>query len=443
MFKVVIWLVLSLISCCGWIVYGLQQQHEEQSVAFRILFRDISVKLAQNDVILSLLSATSTPSVVQQKFPQILRWEQRTQPILTDVLLPLEKLLPLENGTYWLNSQHIALLIDLRALLVDLPQISYFKHISINWQDRSLIELGTAGTNVYWTWDKALSSTSQPFELLVGNNPDWATLPWLMLLITSLFWAGVVYFFSKYRAHEHQRNIADLRAHFSELMRLNTTGEIAAGIVHELNQPLTAILSYNQTALRLLRQQQGQNVQPLLEAAVVQIKRISALLLGFRQKLNSETLDLQPVNLNQIWSGVIMLLEKELSCGKIKIINQMPETLPDIMAAPLCIEQIFHNVLTNAIQAQQHNATGWVVIDAYQPGRGVTLTITDGGSGLSEQALQEVFMPFFTTRPDGIGLGMALTETLIQRLGGNIKAENIAGQGARFTLWFPFDPKEE
>jgi C4-dicarboxylate-specific signal transduction histidine kinase len=140
-----------------------------------------------------------------------------------------------------------------------------------------------------------------------------------------------------------------------------------------------------------------------------------------------------------------MLLEDEINKGKVRIVNRMPDALPTLRADPLWVEQIFHNIVTNAIQAQQPNQPepGWVAIDAEYSDQGIQLMITDGGPGLSEPALQQVFIPFFTTRQEGLGLGMALTETLVQRLNGTITVENMAGQGARFTLWFPFNTQEE
>ena len=77
MVRAIIWLLLSLISCGGLVNYALQQQYEKQSEQFRILYRDVSVKLAQNDVILSLLSAHGAFELVQQRFPQVIRWEPR------------------------------------------------------------------------------------------------------------------------------------------------------------------------------------------------------------------------------------------------------------------------------------------------------------------------------------------------------------------------------
>ncbi|KFC82424.1 sensor histidine kinase [Buttiauxella agrestis] len=434
--KALIWLILTVLSGGGVVVYALHQQYEEQSAEFRILYRDITVKLSQNDVILALLSNSSDPAVVQQKFPYILRWQ--TQPHEP----PRPDINPARAGTYWINSPQGSLLIDLPTLLADFVRTQKFRHFSLSWKDTPLITQGAEGKGDWWRWEKDIASPSQPLNLLVTNNPDWRSLPWLVLLLVGVFWAVVIYFYNQYQMTKRQRNIANLRAHFSELARLNAMGEIAAGMVHELNQPLTAILSYSQTAQRLIKQQQAEKAQPLLDASVMQTKRISALLLAFREKLHSDEQALQPVNLRQVWERVTMLLGNEIERGKVSVINQVPESLPSLIASPLGIEQIFHNLLNNAIQAQQKTEKAWVTIHASQTADSIILTVTDGGQGLSEQALEQVFMPFFTTRKDGLGLGMALTETLVQRLNGSIQAQNSATGGACFTLVFPLTQQE-
>ena len=431
MLKALIWLILTALSGGGVVIYALHQQYEEQSTEFRILYRDITVKLAQNDVILALLSNSSDPAVVQQKFPYILRWQTKPhEPPRPDIN-------PARAGTYWINSPQGSLLIDLPTLLADFVRTQKFRHFSLSWQGTPLLTQGQPGDKEWWRWEKNIPSPSQPLNLAVTNNPDWRTLPWFLIILLGLFWAVAIYFYNQYQVTKRQRNIADLRAHFSELARLNTMGEIAAGMVHELNQPLTAILSYSQTAQRLIKQQQAQKAEPLLDAAVVQTKRISSLLLAFREKLHSDEQPLQPVGLRQVWARVVMLLGNEIDRGKISIINKIPESLPSLMASPLVIEQIFHNLLNNAIQAQQQTDKAWVAISASQTASHIILTVTDGGPGLSEQALQQVFMPFFTTKKEGLGLGMALTETLVQRYNGSIQAENSSTGGACFTLIFP------
>jgi signal transduction histidine kinase len=436
MLKALIWLILTALSGGGVAVYALHQQFEEQSAEFRILYRDITVKLSQNDVILALLSNSSDPAVVQQKFPYILRWQT------TPHNPPRPDINPARAGTYWINSPQGSLLIDLPALLADFVRAQKFRHFSLSWQGRPLLTQGEAGDKDWWRWEKNISSPSQPLNLAVTNNPEWRTLPWFLIVLLGIFWAVAIYFYNQYQATKRQRNIADLRAHFSELARLNAMGEIAAGMVHELNQPLTAILSYSQTAQRLIKQQQADKAVPLLDASVMQTKRISALLLAFREKLHSDEQTLQPVNLRQVWERVMMLLGNEIMRGKISVINQIPESLPSLIASPLGVEQIFHNLLNNAIQAQQQTGKGWVSVDASQNASSIILTVKDGGPGLTEQALEQVFMPFFTTRKDGLGLGMALTETLVQRLNGTIVAENSPNGGACFTLVFPLTQQE-
>ncbi|HGM5493206.1 TPA: sensor histidine kinase [Serratia fonticola] len=439
MLKVGLWLVLSLLSGGGVIIYALQQQYEEQSVTYRILYREVTVKLSQLETVLSLLSVTRDPSIAQQKFPQIVAWKPVSKTDTNPTLIPTGA------GTYWLENPHFSLLIDLATLLADIPQSHDFRHISLSWRNTPLFEQGDGAKATYWRWDKGVNSALQPFELSAGNDPDLARLPWLMWLLLSVFWAAVIYFIGQYRRQKHQHHIAVLREHFSQLTRLNAMGEITAGMVHELNQPLTAILSYNQAALRLINQQQPDQAAPLLDAAVIQIKRIGTLLLQFRHKLSHDHVVYQQVDLHKVWLRVTMLLEDEISRGKVKVINRLPATLPTLRADPLQVEQIFHNIVTNAIQAQQHHNPGkaWVAIDAEYSDQAIRLTITDGGPGLSEQALQQIFIPFFTTRQEGLGLGMALTETLVQRLNGTIAVANIASQGACFTLNFPLNTQEE
>ena len=349
------------------------------------------------------------------------------------------------GGRYWINVGNRSLLIDLHEIFDNLPGVIPFRYIAVKWQEHPVFTLGEAGGKQYWQWHKTIVSASQPFIFSAGANPTWGALPWTIILSPGLFWSMSLYLFNQYLVNRRRRDIADLRAHYAEVIRLNTLGELTAGIVHELNQPLTAILSYNQTALRLLQQQKAKPVAPLLEAAVVQIKRTDALLQQFRQKLSSEQADYQPVALASLWHQVVTLLDNEIRSHRVNVSSHLPADLPPLNAPPLWIEQILHNIANNALQAQRHNAAGtaWIRLEASIRNGGITLKLSDGGPGLSEQALQRVFMPFFTTRPNGIGLGMALTDTLVQRLNGTIEVANIAGQGACFTLWLPLPHQEK
>lgn len=439
MVRILSWLLLSLLSCGGLAAWFLQQQYEEKSANFRILYREITVKLSQHDAIIPLLPESQNVSEVQKILPQIVTWRRHSY---------LEPRLPIveeTGGRYWLNRPNLSLLIDLNTLLKNIPEKTSFKHLTLSWNATLLCEIGEAGATDYWRWDKTVPSPSQPFTLSVSDSPQWGLLPWGVIIAPALFWALVIWLVGQYQINRRRRDIADLRARYSELTRLNTMGELAAGIVHELNQPLTAIMSYSQAAVRLLKQENGAQVPPLLDASVVQIRRIDALLSQFRQKLASERADYQHVDIGALWLRVTKLLDNEIRSQKIRVGSRIAAGLPALYAPPLWVEQILHNIVSNAIQAQAASqpGTGWIELEAREEAGGIALIVTDGGPGLTDEALQQVLIPFFTTRERGVGLGMALTDTLVQRLNGSIEASNLAGQGACFRLWFPLGSQDD
>ncbi|WP_227319054.1 sensor histidine kinase [Cedecea davisae] len=436
MLRLFSWLLLTLLSCAGLSAWFLQQQYEEKSADFRILYREVTVKLSQHDAIIPLLPASQDASEVQKILPQIVMWRRHNN------LEPRLPIVPEGDGRYWLNRPNLSLLIDLKTLLDTLGEKKTFRYLDISWNATLLYQQGDSGASYYWRWDKTVASPTQPLLLSVGDNPEWAKLPWWLIISPALFWALALYLLAQYQVNKRRRDIADLRARYAELTRLNTMGELAAGMVHELNQPLTAVMSYNQAAARLIKQNNPAQIPDLLDASVLQIKRIDALLSQFRQKLTSERAEYQPVDLQRLWLRVCKLLDNELRTGKIRATGHFANSLPPLFAPPLWIEQILHNIVSNAIQAQT-GGSGWVHLKIEAENNGIVLTLSDGGPGLSPEALEHVFIPFFTTRAGGIGLGMALTDTLVQRLNGTIEASNIPGQGACFRLWFPLNGEEK
>lgn len=435
MLRIISWLLLTLLSCAGLGAWFLQQQYEEKSADFRILYREITVKLSQHDAIIPLLPTSQDAGEVQKILSQIVLWRRHNN------LEPRLAIVPESNGRYWLNRPNLSLLIDLTTLLDTLGEKKNFRHLAISWNNTILCEQGGDAAG-YWRWAKTVASPTQPFLVSASDSPEWAKLPWWLIVSPALFWALAIYLLTLYQANKRRRDIADLRARYAELTRLNTMGELAAGMVHELNQPLTAVMSYNQAAVRLIRQENPAQVPDLLDAAVLQIKRIDALLSQFRQKLTSERAEYQQVELQRLWQRVCKLLDNELRSGKIRATSQFADGLPPLFAPPLWVEQILHNIASNAIQAQT-GGTGWIHLDARIENQGIALTLTDGGPGLSSEALEQVFIPFFTTRAQGIGLGMALADTLVQRLNGTIEASNTPGSGACFRLWFPLRDEEK
>lgn len=158
------------------------------------------------------------------------------------------------------------------------------------------------------------------------------------------------------------------------------------------------------------------------------------MLTRFREHVVQEKVTLRETDLVQCWQQVENLLEHERKSRRIAVIHAFAADATIVMADRLWLEQILHNLLSNAIQAQQERTHGWVRIDSQKNEKGILVTLTDGGPGFSPDALQNAFMPFFSGRPGGIGLGMTLTETLITRMNGSIALGNAPQGGAQIRL---------
>ncbi|AOF16682.1 TPA: GHKL domain-containing protein [Yersinia enterocolitica] len=433
-FKITVWFILTLMSTLwlGW--YGLNTQQTEREADFRTIHRELSQQLAQQQAILFLALEPSQLVQLQRHFPQLVAINQTP----ADQSKPGQLTLHLQDGDYRLANSYSGsgLQVNAQKLLQVVGLPPHFDSLVLRYQQHQLAILGHSAPESFWQWQKPVGEGAQSFTLIGHATPVWRDLPWFTALLLSLIIAAALYSWHRWQLLAQHRLHAEQRAKFADQARLNAMGEIATGIAHELNQPLTATLTYNQTALRLLPPQDEQ-VAPLLVASVEQIKRIAALLDRLRTLLSRGQINLQPVVVADIWRRVNVLLSQEITAANVKIINIIPANLPTLQSDSLWLEQVFHNLLSNAIQAIQHTPTPTVTFIVNSTEKQLVIKIEDNGAGLNQQQLDNLFTPFYTTRESGLGLGLTLCETLVQRMGGDIKAGNNEHRGACFTLTFP------
>ncbi|EMQ2081696.1 TPA: ATP-binding protein [Yersinia enterocolitica] len=433
-FKITVWFILTLMSTLwlGW--YGLNTQQTEREADFRTIHRELSQQLAQQQAILFLALEPSQLVQLQRHFPQLVAINQTP----ADQSKPSQLTLHLQDGDYRLANSYSGsgLQVNAQKLLQVVGLPPHFDSLVLRYQQHQLAILGHSAPESFWQWQKPVGEGAQSFTLIGHATPVWRDLPWFTALLLSLIIAAALYSWHRWQLLAQHRLHAEQRAKFADQARLNAMGEIATGIAHELNQPLTATLTYNQTALRLLPPQDEQ-VAPLLVASVEQIKRIAALLDRLRTLLSRGQINLQPVVVADIWRRVNVLLSQEITAANVKIINIIPANLPTLQSDSLWLEQVFHNLLSNAIQAIQHTPTPTVTFTVNSTEKQLVIKIEDNGAGLNQQQLDNLFTPFYTTRESGLGLGLTLCETLVQRMGGDIKAGNNEHRGACFTLTFP------
>lgn len=300
-----------------------------------------------------------------------------------------------------------------------------------------------------WHYDfhKILASQSQPFDVALERDVGWAELPWGAMLAWAAASAALL---AALRALLRQR-VAARRAEellrLGQVARLNQLGELAAGMAHELNQPLTALLANTQAAQRLLGDDEAPDVDTARRAmaqAVEQARRASAVVGRLRRVVERPGLEgqAQPVDLHAAVNDALHLLEPELRQRGIGVQVQADAAMPaacTVRAEPVAVQQIIHNLVMNALQAMEQTPPGQraLRLALSADGRQARLSVRDTGPGVPPEARARLFTPFFTTRAGGLGLGLTLSEGLAQAMGGSLVLAPAEGQGAEFHLYLP------
>ncbi len=222
-------------------------------------------------------------------------------------------------------------------------------------------------------------------------------------------------------------------------------GELAAGIAHELTQPLMAVHMYSETAASLRKRSDGaaeleQKVDEALEKVAEQSLRAGEIVQRMRAFIGKRQPQLTECRVNDLVCDVLGLLHSPLTTGDIEVQLKLADSLPDVRADSIQIQQVLVNLIQNAIDAMsaddqrprnlhlgtRHDEDGYVVV-----------SVADSGPGLSEDAFQQVFDPFHSTKPAGMGLGLPICKTLVEAHGGTIVARANGDAGAVFEFRLP------
>ena len=303
-------------------------------------------------------------------------------------------------------------------------------------------------------WEKQLSSASQPLRLRIERQLTYRDLLSLKDLILAALLLGVVaalvFVFarqvSEIRRAETRARLGEHEARIAQASRINALGEMASGIAHELNQPLTALLSQSQAGMRIL-DQDGTNepaIRQVLETNVRQAKRAGQILSRLRNWIKPAHNSVTTANLNIIARDIADLLADEHNRRGITLSLALIDEVPLVNGDPVQIEQIVFNFVRNAADGID-DAEGTrrdITLQTQRKGEMWEIIVLDSGAGIPANVLPHLFEPFHTTKPDGMGLGLALCENITRRLGGRIDVTNAPGGGVRAAVAFPVAGKE-
>lgn len=228
-----------------------------------------------------------------------------------------------------------------------------------------------------------------------------------------------------------------------ESARLASIGELAAGVAHEINNPLTGVLGYSEMVLsRDIPEEISGEIQTIYQEALRAAKIVQNLLF-FARRQDTEK---QYLDLNSVLVRALEMKSYDFKVGNIKVVSQLSPKIPKTMLDEHQLVQVFLNILTNAEQAI-HQATGNGQISVYTVNSddAIEITIKDDGPEIPPEVLNRIFEPFFTTKEvgQGTGLGLSISYGIIKQHGGDIWAECVAGEGTTFHICLPVAAPEE
>lgn len=218
--------------------------------------------------------------------------------------------------------------------------------------------------------------------------------------------------------------------------KLAAVGRLAAGIAHELNNPLGNIVGY--AKLLLKTGNLGDYEREKLSVIIEQAEKGSEIIRGLLEFSRERPLELKNISLNNSIERVLSTMAYMIEPAGIKVYKHL-DKIPPVEADESQIEQVLHNIILNAIQAIDGRENGIIDIRTSAPDSTVRISISDNGPGIPKEHLSLIFDPFFTTKPPGkgTGLGLSISLEIIKKHGGSIWAESEPGKGATFHIILP------
>jgi two-component system sensor kinase FixL len=239
-----------------------------------------------------------------------------------------------------------------------------------------------------------------------------------------------------------ERAAVQAQDRLTHVARLSTMGEMAAGLAHEINQPLAAITTYAQACQRLLAGSEEPDSEELREALAQisrQALRAGEVIRRLRAFVANRAVQREPIGCNRLIEDLVALARPDLRAHDVQLNLEVEPDLPELMADAVQLQQVLINLFRNAIDAtlQSDTAVREITLRAIATSGGVEISVHDHGPGVEPGALDNLFNPFFTTKAHGTGLGLAISRTIVQSHGGKLAHRAEPGGGACFYFTLP------
>ena len=245
---------------------------------------------------------------------------------------------------------------------------------------------------------------------------------------------------SLYRSLLKQKDleIEDLHEQILHLTRVGELSEIVSALAHEINQPLTAILSYGQAAQRMLGQREPQ-IQEILEHIMNDDRRAADVIRHLRSLLKKDKPVYEPLDINVLIKESIEFMADNIARRKAVLNIKLDMQLPTISGDRIQLQQVLLNLINNSLDAMEgyDGSHELLVRTSHKDAGMIIVEVKDSGCGISAQSETKLFTHFFTTKTKGLGMGLAISRSIVEAHGGRLDAKNNPDRGSIFYFTIP------
>lgn len=295
-----------------------------------------------------------------------------------------------------------------------------------------------------------ISDDQLPFSSIVRfREPSfWDEYKWRIVSLVSLvivqsaLIVGLV--INRVRRKRAEGALQQTQSELAHVGRVMITGELAATIAHEVNQPLTAVVANANAARRMLGDGKADlgEAREAIEDIITDAHRASDVVSRIRAMLTKGAHSTEPLAINKVIEEGVAIVRNDLVGKNVSLRMELADGLPKVEADPVEIQQVILNLMMNAVQAMskvKDRDRNLVVQTARDESGGVLIEVRDSGVGIESERLEHIFDAFYTTRPEGMGMGLSICRTIVEAHGGKLWAESNEDRGAtlRFTLPTP------
>lgn len=258
-------------------------------------------------------------------------------------------------------------------------------------------------------------------------------------------YVGIIRDLTEQRAAEREQR--SLEGRLAHVGRFSLMGEMAAGIAHEINQPLSAIATYSQAAKRLLAEKlpEDDDLIRAVEQISEQVHRAGEVIDNLRKFIGNQDIVKTSLDLNETLLDAMGLVEADTNAEQVEVKTEFAAGLPTIEGNAVQLQQVFLNLTRNAVDAMKTSIRSdkSITVATGSADGHVWFSVSDRGPGVSRQLADGIFHPFVTTKQEGLGVGLAISRTIVQAHNGEVVYKDNPQGGAVFTVFLPAEGRKK